>query len=271
MTIKQLQFYQIGSYPYPYATTGEGSALTVCKRFNDPALAFLTQTSYEDDIVFMHLHLSVYVEAGRFSSPTDHGRITGMCYEKQDNKIWAVQGSGVPSQQGDKLIALDADTGNLVQTINIPLDDGEALAFNGLQFVRSNGSTLDLINQAGNVLASRNVDIGSSCQGISASPWSYVASYTGGNRLVILNPFAQVIAECVAPPGSPNGIQAVAFDNILDFDHISQLPTDNGAVGAQGTPYHPDTPWDPEPYKFRHNVYLANEIDQTIYFGYFYE
>ena len=37
------------------------------------------------------------------------------------------------------------------------------------------------------------------------------------------------------------GINAMAYDNILDDDHISQLPTENGAWGDPGTPYHPDT------------------------------
>jgi hypothetical protein len=52
---------------------------------------------------------------------------------------------------------------------------------------------------------------------------------------------------------------------------ISQLPTETGAWGDPGTRYHPDTPWDPVPWVMRQNIYLANEIDQTINFGYFYE
>ncbi len=66
MPATQLQFYQVGSYPYPYATTGTGSALTVCRRYNDPYLAFLTQTSYEDEIVFLYLHSSVLKKADAF-------------------------------------------------------------------------------------------------------------------------------------------------------------------------------------------------------------
>ena len=63
----------------------------------------------------------------------------------------------------------------------------------------------------------------------------------------------------------------MAYDNILDYDHISQLPTENGVWGDPGTPYHPNIPWNPAPWMVRHNIYLANELDQTIYFGYFYE
>lgn len=271
MPVAQLQFEQVGSYPFPYATTGTGTALTACRRFNDPALAFLTQTGYEDEVVFMHLHLATYVEAGRFTTPASEWRVTGLAYEAADNKLWAVQGSASPNDRGDVLIALDADTGALVDTINVPIADGKALAFNGLNWVRSDGSTLELINSAGTVLSTINVPIGSSCTGLSAAPWSYVAGDNPGNRIVVLNRFGRLIGECTAPPGTPNGIQAIAYDDILDYDHVSQLPTGNGAPGTLGTLYHPDTPWNPVPWRARHNIYIANELDQTIYFGYLYE
>ena len=88
----------------------------------------------------------------------------------------------------------------------------------------------------------------------------------------MLNPFAAEIAECVNPPGSPGGMEAVAYDNVMDYACISQLPTGNGAPGDPGTPYHPETPWDPEPWTGRrHNIYIANQADETIYFGYLYE
>lgn len=271
MPVAQLQFEQVGSYPYPYPTEGAGTALTVCRRLNDPALAFLTQTSYEDDIVFMHLHLAVYVEAGRFSAPSGEQLIQGLAYQDGANRLWAVQGSASPNDRGDVLIALDADTGALVDTITVPIADGKALAYNGLNWVRSDGSTLELVNAAGTVLSTISVPIGSSCSGLSAAPWSYVAADSAGNRIVVLNRFGRLIGECALPPGTPHGIQAIAYDTILDYDHVSQLPTDNGAPGPVGTPYHPDTPWNPTPWRVRHNIYVANEIDQTIYFGYLYE
>jgi len=271
MTVAQLEFEQVGSYPFPYATEGAGTALTVCRRFNDPALAFLTQTAYEDEVAFLHLHLSVPVEAGRFTAPSTEQRITGLAYEEATNRLWAVQASLSPDNRGDVLIALDADTGALVDTIAVPMADGKALAFNGLNWVRSDGATLELINSAGTVLSTINVPIGSNCTGLSAAPWSYVAADNAANRIVVLNRFGRLIGECVAPPGTAYGMQAIAYDTILDYEHISQLPTENGALGALGTPYHPDTPWNPTPWRLRHNIYIANEIDQTIYFGYLYE
>jgi len=105
MPATQLQFYQVGSYPYPYATTGAGSALTVCRRDNDPYLAFLTQTSYEDEIVFLYLHLSVSQESGRLQTPPGHDVISGMDYAIFRNIIWAVQST----QNQDTIIGIDPD------------------------------------------------------------------------------------------------------------------------------------------------------------------
>jgi hypothetical protein len=267
MPITTLQFYQVGAYPYPYATTGSGSALTVCRRFNDPYLAFLTQTSYEDEIVFLNLHLTQPVEHGRLQTPQDQDVISGLSFAIFRNIIWAVQST----LNQDTIIGIDPDTGSLVQTINVPPRSGVALAYNGLYFVRSDGRALEAISNSGVVLATVDVPLGSSIQGLTAARWSYVASDTSANRLVVLDVFGRPIAECPAPPGTAGGITAVAFDNLLDYDQISQLPTDTGAWGAPGTPYHPDTPWNPAPWVMRHNIYLANELDQTIYFGYFYE
>ena len=267
MPATQLQFYQVGSYPYPYATTGTGSALTVCRRNNDPYLAFLTQTSYEDEIVFLYLHLNVAQEAARMETPLDQDVISGMSYAIFRNTIWAVQST----QNQDTIIGIDPDTGNHTDTISVPPLSGAALAYNGIFFVRSDGTVLEAISNSGIVIGSVNVPLGSSVQGLTAAPWSYVASDTAQNRLMVLNVFGNVIAKCPTPPGSAGGITAVAYDNILDYDQISQLPTETGAWGDPGTLYHPDTLWDPAPWVMRHNIYLANEIDQTIYFGYFYE
>ncbi len=267
MPATQLQFHQVGSYPYPYATTGTGSALTVCRRNNDPYLAFLTQTSYEDEIVFLYLHLTVAQEAARIATPLDQDVISGMSYAIFRNTIWAVQST----QNQDTIIGIDPDTGNHTDTITIPPRSGAALAYNGILFIRSDGNVLEAISNSGIVIGSVNVPLGSSIQGLTAAPWSYVASDTVQNRLMVLNVFGNVIAKCSTPPGPAGGITAVAYDNIADYDQVSQLPTETGAWGAPGTPYHPDTLWNPAPWMMRHNIYLANELDQTIYFGYFYE
>lgn len=199
MPTTQLQFYPVGSYPYPYATTGSGSALTVCRRYNDPYLAFLTQTYYEDEIVFLFLHLSVSQEAGRLQTPPGHDVISGMDYAIFRNIIWAVQST----QNQDTIIGLDPETGNVTDTILVPPRSGAALAYNGLYFVRSDGNVLEAISNSGVVIGSVNVPLGSSVQGLTAAPWSYVASDTSRNRLLVLNVFGNIMAKCPNPLEQP--------------------------------------------------------------------
>ena len=261
MTGQQLRFYTTGSYPFPYTTTGIDTALTVAMHKGEPALAFLTQTEYEDDIVFLRLYRKKSRETGRFSSPPNFWRISGMAYDKTQNRLWATQGAGSPNEHADSIIGIDADSGAHVETIIAPFSDSHALAFNGQYFLRSDGSVLEMIDRSGNILATLEVPVGSNCRGLSAAPWTYIASDTLSNKLVILSLFGQVVAECDKPPGEPGGIEAVAFDNIQDYKTLSQFPESS---------VDPAIPWSPDPWNFRHTVYLANQKDQTIYFGYFY-
>ncbi len=266
-----LKFQQTGSWPFPYRTEGHDTALTACRHKGEPALAFLTQTDYEDDFVFLRLGRKRPEEIGRFSSPVNHWRISGIAYEQARNLLWATEESGTPHQHADELVAIDADSGVHAGTVSVPLLDSHALAFNGMYFVRSDGSMLEMLDRSGNVLATIAAPIGSNCRGLSAAPWTYIASDTASNRLAVISLFGQLVASCPEPPGEPGGIEAVAFDNIRNFSGVSQLPTEDGLAGEEGSPFHPDTPWDPQPWNFRHTVYLANQKDQTIYFGYFYD
>ncbi len=262
MAYTQLRFYQTGYYRFPYTTTGSDTALTVSMHKGEPALAFLTQAPEEDDIVFLRLYRKTSQETGRFSSPPNYRGISGLAYDRSRNLIWATEGLGKSGQHADSIIGIDADSGKHVDTIDVQVLDSHALAFNGMYFVRSDGNVLEMIDRSGNILAALKVPIGANCRGLSAVPWTYIASDTLENKLVIISLFGQVVAECAEPPGEPGGIEAVAFDNIQDFGMIPQFP--------EGT-LSPGNRWDPEPWNFRHTVYLANQKDQTIYFGYFYQ
>ncbi|NEX13891.1 MAG: hypothetical protein C1941_04215 [Prosthecochloris sp.] len=261
MSRQQLHFFKTGSYPFPYKTRGSDTALTVSYHKGEPSLAFLTQTGHEADIVFLRLYRQNPEETGRFSSPKNYWRISGMAYDRAQNRLWATEGSGSPHEHADSIIGIDADSGAHVDTIIVPFSDSHALAFNGQYFLRSDGSALEMIDRAGNILATLHVPIGSNCRGLSSAPWTYIASDTLSNKLVILSLFGQVVAECDAPPGEPGGIEAVAFDGIQDYTTLSQFPESS---------VDPAIPWSPDPWNFRHTVYLANQKDQTIYFGYFY-
>ncbi|NNE92399.1 MAG: hypothetical protein HKN23_12185 [Verrucomicrobiales bacterium] len=270
MPVESLQFNAVGSYPFPTTTTGAGTAMTVCLYNNEPALGILTQTGYEDDIAYLAINRSDVLERGRVQVDDPNQRIMGMCYDRQTNRIWASQGNYNPDNQGDRLVALDPDTGAEVAEIPVPLDSGFALAWNGIHFVRSTGNELELIGVGGQVLSTRALDIGENCRGISASPWSYVATYGINRPLVVIDLFGRPIAECMSVPGTAGGIQAVAFDNLTSRDVLAQEPSADGSFAPEGSIHDPETEWDPEPWRFRHRIYLANEADQTIYFGYLY-
>jgi len=261
MSMQRLYFFKTGSYPFPYKTRGSDTALTVSYHKGEPSLAFLTQTGHEADIVFLRLYRQKLQETGRFRSPQNYRRISGMAYDKFQNRLWATGGAGSPNEHADSIIGIDADSGAHVDTIIVPFSDSHALAFNGQYFLRSDGSVLEMIDRSGNILATLQVPIGSNCRGLSSAPWTYIASDTLSNKLVILSLFGQVVAECDAPPGEPGGIEAVAFDSIQDYSTLGQFPESS---------VDPAIPWSPEPWNFRHTVYLANQKDQTIYFGYFY-
>ncbi|ASQ91084.1 hypothetical protein CHL67_09285 [Prosthecochloris sp. GSB1] len=265
MAERVLKFYRTGAWPFPYKTTGRDTALTACLHKGEPSLAFLTQTEHEDDFVFLRLDGKQPEEIGRFRSPLNHWRISGIAYERHGNRLWVAEGSGTPHQHADEIVAIDADSGALLETVRVPLLDSHALAFNGMYFVRSDGKVLEMLTRGGAVLATLEVPIGSNCRGLSAAPWTYIASDTESNRLTVISLFGQIVAVCPEPPGYAGGIEAVAFDNIRDFSTVPQVEAEDRLTGE------PDTPWDPEPWNFRHRVYLANQKDQTIYFGYFYE
>ncbi len=269
MTIP-LRFQQVGSYPYPVPTNGSGTAMTACRRNNDPALAFLTQTGQDDEIVFLHLHLAVSVEDGRVPTPPNRWIIQGLCYQKSTDRLWASENftASAVGQHGLNLIAVDPSTGAEVQAVGVSGASGKGLAFNGAFFVRSDGSTLAALTLGGASLGSTPVPAGATVHGLAAAGAFYVAADKSQDRLLVLGPFGGLVAECTSVPGTAGGMEAVAYDNISDFQYLSQIPTANGAPGPVGSLEHPDTPWNPSPWLRRHNIYIANETDQTIYFGY---
>ena len=75
MPVANLRFETTWSYPYPVATDGSGTALTICRRGGDPYLAFLTQTTFSDDVLYLHTFEGT--EAYRHVSPAGYDTIVG--------------------------------------------------------------------------------------------------------------------------------------------------------------------------------------------------
>ncbi len=264
MTITGLRFEVTWSFPYPITTTGSGTALTICVRSGDICLAFLTQTSGDDEVLYLHPFTGD--EQYRHPTPPGYLTISGMAYDPFRRLIWCCELTVAP----EVILTLDPETGSLtgtqVATPSPTMSAPHGLACNGFFFVRGGGSTLELWATNGVLLGTHRYT-GRSIRGVSASPWSYC--FVDTDEIVVIGPMGNELAVS-SGIGTSGGMEAIAFDYI-DFIHMDDIPQvwgPDGSIGDPGTIYNPDTPWNPEPWAGRHRLYVANEIDQTIYAGY---
>lgn len=267
MTVTGLRFETCWSFPYPYPTTGLGTALTMCLLGNDPGLAFLTQTDFADDVVYVHDVDGS--EGARHATPLGQDTVTGFDYDRARRWIWACQGT----VNEDLVIAFDPDTGALQQTLTLPvsatLPGPSAVACNGLYIVRGGGPTLEAWSMNGTLLGTRDYP-GRGITGLSTSAlggFCFVDAYT--DEIVVIGPLGNELAVS-SGVGASGGMAAIAFDHLRlrDMDAFPQVWLGAGVIGDPGTKYHPDTPWDPDPWLGRHRLYVANELDQVIHAGY---
>ena len=253
MPVPALRFETTWTLPFPVTTTGDGTALTICRRNNDPYLAFVTQTTHDDEVVYLHTFGG---EAHRHATPLGQETIKGMAYDPFRRVIWCSQSAGPAN---DTIIAFDPDTELQTATLTAPLSSGlpspRGLACNGFFVVRGGGPRLELWTTG--------------VTGLSASPWSYTFVDEYSDEIVVIGPLGDEIAIS-SGVGAAAGMRSVAFDYINHWamDSIPQVWGPDGTVGDPGTIHHPYTPWNPEPWGGRHRLYVANEVDQTIYAGY---
>lgn len=262
--MQTLRFEVTNTAPYPVTTTGAGSSITVCKPFNDPMVAFCTQTGFDDEVVYLSLGLDI--EFRRHITPVGRTVISGMGYNPITRMVWCAS----TTNQTTEVFAFDPDTGLEVSALNLAADsptaNSQGFGTNGLLFVRSAGSVLELRTMAGVKVGERTYP-GRSIMGASASPFSWTFGDANTDEIVVIGPFGNEIA--IAPaPGSSGGLGAIAYDYVNDQQFLAQVIPENGIPGPVGSNTHPDTPWNPVPWLGRHRLYIANEIDQIIYGGY---
>lgn len=259
-----LRFHETHRYAYPYQTTGVGTALTVCLRSGDPALAFVTQTGYADEVVYLALGFDF--EYNRIPTPTGREVISGMGYNPITRKIWC----GNTTNDSDEVFAFDPVTGAEVSSRNLSgvsnFNSPQGFATNGLLFMRSRGAEVEMHTMSGALLGARSYP-GRSITGASASPWSWTLADAAAHEIVVIGPFGNEL-ECGEAPGTAGGMGAIAFDTVSELDSHPQVWLEPGIIGDPGTIHHPDTPWAPEPWTGRHRLYVANDTDQTIYAGF---
>ncbi len=260
-----LSFHETHRYDFPYTTTGAGTALTACHRLGDPAMAFLTQTGQEDEVVY--LSMGYDNERFRHVTPVDRNTISGMGYNPFTRRILCA------SSTTDKYIvfAFDPDTGLEVNSRDLSADTTfpgfpQGFATNGLFFVRSEGDEMELRLINGNKLGQISFP-GRNIQGIAASPWSWTFCDSYNDEIVVIGPLGNEIATSTGV-GTSGGMDAITLNTISDMDSQPQVWLESGILGDPGTIHHPDTPWDPEPWLGRHRLFVANYIDQIIYAGY---
>ena len=266
MTITNLRFEVTWSYPYPITTEGSGTGITVCLRNNDPYLAFLTQTGFDDEVVYLQTFTGT--EDFRHPSPVGYETISDLAYDPFRRVIWCSQSTNAP----EVILAFDPTDGLLtntqVATPSANLGSPQGLGCNGFFFMRGGGPTLELWSMGGLLLGTREYT-GRGITGVSASPWSYCLCDKYRDEIVVIGPLGNELAVS-SGIGASAGMEAIAFDYV-GFRYMEDIPQvwgPNGTIGDPGTIYDPDTPWNPVPFGGRHRLYVANEIDQTIYAGY---
>lgn len=262
-----LTFVETHRYNFPVATTGTGVALTVAQISNDPYLVFLTQTSYDDE--FVYLMLGCDVEIARHATPPGRETTGGIGYDRLNQRIWCTQGTSNHGQ----LFAVDpitqTEVANLDLSAQIPAGgSGHGLATNGFFLILSDGNTLEMRTMGGFKLGEKSYP-GRNIRGVTKSPWSWSFVDSVSDEIVIVNPFGTEIATAPAP-GTAGGSMAIAYNDFHGGEHEPQqwiCPL--GTVdNIPGSIHNPDTPWNPAPWSGRHRIYVANQTDQIIYAGY---
>lgn len=279
-----LAFNLTHEFDFPTPAMGGATAMTVARVRGDAVLAFLTQQPAGD-----HLYLLDMCEGrvfARYDTPIDRPQIAGMGFSPINGKLFC--GSGY--QTGEYVTVIDPEDGTVVDDFELANPGflrAQGFGTNGLALIRALDDVLQLSTMNGFRLGERSYP-GRNIRGIGASPFSWTFIDAAANEIVVVDPFGRELATAPAP-GSPSsgmgvdavtsGPHAICFDTVnfpyrraqscIPSDGIPQEYIDeNGQILG---PYNPDTPWDPEPWLFRHRLFIANQSGDHIYAGYLHQ
>ena len=284
---EEVSFEITHTCPFPETTNGANTALTICTLDRDPALAFLTQTPGVDE--FVMLRYNSCDEYFRYNTPPDRLNTGGMHSDETGKYIYCCQATTSSPTVDDRDIVYiveaisGAERGALTIIRDNILFHPSGLAIHDGMIVISSQpiplptggapighSAIGFYSTGGQHRGTQLLE-DQSLSGLSTTPWGLLVTDRANNLIKILDKRLGDVAVCPGV-GADHGMQAIAFDHI-QFDRMDDHPQrwlPNGVFGPPGSPEHPDTPWDPKPYKqSRHRIYVANDADQTIYIGYF--
>ncbi|RYG92038.1 hypothetical protein EU803_06215 [Loktanella sp. IMCC34160] len=259
-----LHFEVTNTGPFPYLGNDEAVALTVAKVSGDPMVLYLNQTTYEDPITYLSLALDhTYKE---HDNPPGWNVISGFAFDPIRNIVACANGTTNMHQ----VMAFDPVTEQAVADIDLSLDDdipayAEGIGTNGFFFIRGGGNRVELRSLSGVKLGQRDYP-GRNISGASAAGIGWLLADKNADEIVVLDPFGNERGT-VPAPGAPGGLDAVAFDYVVNHEYMPQVipPSDGSAPGDY------TIPWNPAPWIQRHRIYVANSVDHTIYAGYIYE
>lgn len=275
---QHLNFHVTFTRPFPVATTGVGTALTVARFGRHPCLIFLTQTSYADEIVY--LKTCDGSELFRHNTPANRNTIVSMHYDPIGDEVWCASATNdfaeVFSFQIRSGLELRSFSVGGVSALSVGNSMGPGIATDGVNLYRCGqgvGSTglVEGFHKNGTLFTSF-VQQGAAANDMCAAPQGWGYYFRESQQVRIWDKFGQELAFAELP-GLPQTSSGPPTNGAIAFDLISPMRDEpqvwaGCAPGPVGTANHPATRWNPPPFTRRHKLYFANEREQVIYGGY---
>lgn len=274
--MQNLVFHETHSFPFAQTPMGGNIGMSLVQIDGDIVLAVCAQTTLGDMISYMDLCYGNEYTA----HPTPPGihRISGLGFNKRNELLYVA--SGLNNEED--FFAMEPGTGTIVGPVQrlTPSINASGLGISDWFAARAGGDTIEIRTLTGALVAQKQFP-GRRITGITHSPWSWTFTdfnnLTGVHEIVVIDLFGNEVATCPAPGAmGPNPIDAsmaIAFDYVHDnMDQVPQLcPPENGyppGFNPIGTAYDGGVPWTPEPWHFKHKLYVGNNYTNRVHVGY---
>ncbi len=277
---QQLSFHVTFTCPFPVATTGVGTALTVGRFRREACLIFLAQTGHADEVVY--LRTCDGTEVYRHSSPPTRNTIVSMHSDPTSDEVWCANATN----HFHEVFAFQIQSGREsrgfnvggVSDLSVGHSRGPGIATDGVNLYRCGQGTglsglVEGFHKDGTLFTSFVLH-NAAANDICAAPHGLAYYFRESQQVRIWDKFGQELAFAELP-GMPQTSSGHPTNGAIAFDLISHMRDEPqewaGCVpGPVGTANHPGTSWNPAPFTHRHKLYFANERERIIYGGYLY-